>query len=116
MYKYISVSKIRRDKSDNDDGKRNNSEHEEGEIEDYETHPMVTITKIDPNDIPEVSNKFLMRTTAEDDVAGGVDGGSNETAEKIDKDKDDKRDKNDRRRHQRDRGGGGSSDRRETKK
>ena len=36
---------------------------EEGEVaddvEDY--HPMNTITKIDPEEIPEVSNKFLMR-------------------------------------------------------
>lgn len=36
---------------------------EEGEIEsDVETlNPMVSVTKIDPKEIPEVSNKFLMR-------------------------------------------------------
>lgn len=37
---------------------------EEGEVaddvEDY--HPLNTITKIDPDEIPEVSNKFLMRS------------------------------------------------------
>lgn len=27
-------------------------------------HPMVTITKIDPDEIPDVSNKFLMRDDA----------------------------------------------------
>ncbi|XP_050068616.1 peptidyl-prolyl cis-trans isomerase G [Anopheles maculipalpis] len=35
---------------------------EEGELED-EMHPMATVTKIDPDEIPEVSNKYLMRST-----------------------------------------------------
>uniref|UniRef100_A0A182M375 peptidylprolyl isomerase n=1 Tax=Anopheles culicifacies TaxID=139723 RepID=A0A182M375_9DIPT len=34
---------------------------EEGELED-EIHPMATVTKIDPDEIPEVSNKYLMRS------------------------------------------------------
>uniref|UniRef100_A0A182JPW9 peptidylprolyl isomerase n=1 Tax=Anopheles christyi TaxID=43041 RepID=A0A182JPW9_9DIPT len=34
---------------------------EEGEVED-ELHPMATVTKIDPDEIPEVSNKYLMRS------------------------------------------------------
>lgn len=35
---------------------------EEGELDDGGgQHPMTTVTKIDPNEIPEVSNKFLMR-------------------------------------------------------
>lgn len=41
------------------------SEQEDGEIDDrpdtLSVHPMVTLTKIDPKDIPEVSNKYLMR-------------------------------------------------------
>ncbi|XP_049285144.1 peptidyl-prolyl cis-trans isomerase G [Anopheles funestus] len=36
---------------------------EEGELED-EIHPMATVTKIDPDEIPEVSNKYLMRNDA----------------------------------------------------
>uniref|UniRef100_A0A182VYL1 peptidylprolyl isomerase n=1 Tax=Anopheles minimus TaxID=112268 RepID=A0A182VYL1_9DIPT len=36
---------------------------EEGELED-EMHPMATVTKIDPDEIPEVSNKYLMRSDA----------------------------------------------------
>ncbi|XP_053680357.1 peptidyl-prolyl cis-trans isomerase G-like [Anopheles nili] len=34
---------------------------EEGEVED-DIHPLATITKIDPDEIPEVSNKYLMRS------------------------------------------------------
>ena len=41
--------------------KDDNEEEEEGEINEDEVHPLVQITKIDPDDIPEVSNKFLMR-------------------------------------------------------
>ncbi|XP_058060103.1 peptidyl-prolyl cis-trans isomerase G isoform X1 [Anopheles bellator] len=33
---------------------------EEGELED-DVHPMATVTKINPDEIPEVSNKYLMR-------------------------------------------------------
>lgn len=37
---------------------------EEGELESdvEELNPMVSITKIDPNEIPEVTNKYLMRS------------------------------------------------------
>lgn len=34
---------------------------EEGELKDSKAHPMVTVTKIDKDEIPEVSNKFLLR-------------------------------------------------------
>ncbi|XP_055587171.1 peptidyl-prolyl cis-trans isomerase G isoform X2 [Uranotaenia lowii] len=34
---------------------------EEGELSDDDTHPMTTVTKIDPSEIPEISNNFLMR-------------------------------------------------------
>ncbi|XP_063704107.1 peptidyl-prolyl cis-trans isomerase G [Culicoides brevitarsis] len=37
------------------------SESEEGELKDTKLHPMVSVTKIDKDEIPEVSNKFLMR-------------------------------------------------------
>lgn len=46
---------------------------EEGELEsDNEMlHPMVTVTKIDPTEIPEVSHKFLMREERKDDDRNG---------------------------------------------
>ncbi|XP_038114600.1 LOW QUALITY PROTEIN: peptidyl-prolyl cis-trans isomerase G [Culex quinquefasciatus] len=41
---------------------KNDDNLEEGELDDDgEQHPMTTVTKIDPSEIPEVSNKFLMR-------------------------------------------------------
>lgn len=42
------------------------SAEEEKEVVEEEVphHPMVTITKIDPDEIPDVSNKFLMRDDA----------------------------------------------------
>lgn len=49
---------------------------EEGELDDDgEQHPMTTVTKIDPNEIPEVSNKFLMRGEGRkrDERAGSSD-------------------------------------------
>uniref|UniRef100_T1GA25 Uncharacterized protein n=1 Tax=Megaselia scalaris TaxID=36166 RepID=T1GA25_MEGSC len=45
------------------------SEEEEGEIEEEEqesNHPLVSVTKVDPTEIPEVSNKFLMRNDGSD--------------------------------------------------
>lgn len=46
------------------------SEEEEGEIEEEEaeepSHPLVTVTKVDLNEIPEVTNKFLMRSDGSD--------------------------------------------------
>ncbi|XP_055618481.1 peptidyl-prolyl cis-trans isomerase G [Toxorhynchites rutilus septentrionalis] len=42
--------------------KENGNTLEEGELkDDGEIHPMTTVTKIDPSEIPEVSNKYLMR-------------------------------------------------------
>ncbi|XP_029713719.1 peptidyl-prolyl cis-trans isomerase G [Aedes albopictus] len=52
--------KEKKSKSEKED--KNGSILEEGELkDDGEVHPMTTVTKIDPNEIPEVSNKFLMR-------------------------------------------------------
>lgn len=48
---------------------------------------MVTLTKIDPKDIPEVSNKFLMRGTKKE-----------ATETDADNEDDQKRDRKDRRR------------------
>lgn len=48
-------------------------EKEEGEVD--EPHPLVSITEIDPKDIPEVpANKFLMRggETKKEDKRGGT--------------------------------------------
>lgn len=39
---------------------------EEGELKDSQVHPMVSVTKIDKDEIPEVSNKFLMRGGRDD--------------------------------------------------
>lgn len=71
------------------------SEQEEGEIDEEDlTHPMVTLTKIDPKDIPEVSNKFLMRGAnpnngdRDDDVSD---------ADREGKEKDGKKDRDGRR-------------------
>lgn len=51
-----------RNSSDENKSEESEKDQEEGEIDDGETmHPMVSITKIDPKDIPEVSNKYLMR-------------------------------------------------------
>lgn len=84
-----------------------NEEHEEGEIDDEDVHPMVKITKIDPKDIPEVSNKFLMRggsgnETAKDDKEGNVKDKDKERDRRRDnkdrdKDKDRDRDRRDSR-------------------
>lgn len=43
-------------------------EEEEGEIEEESesNHPLVTVTKLDPSEIPEVTNKFLMRSDGSD--------------------------------------------------
>lgn len=38
-------------------------EAEDGELSDRDRHPMVQVTKIDPTEIPDVKNSFLMRTT-----------------------------------------------------
>lgn len=44
------------------DENESESEAEEGEIEtSASNHPMVSLSKIDPKDIPEVSNRYLMR-------------------------------------------------------
>uniref|UniRef100_A0A8W7PVE3 PPIase cyclophilin-type domain-containing protein n=1 Tax=Anopheles coluzzii TaxID=1518534 RepID=A0A8W7PVE3_ANOCL len=56
--------KKKRGKDTSPRGKRSadvNASIEEGEVED-EMHPMATVTKIDPDEIPEVSNKYLMRS------------------------------------------------------
>lgn len=79
----------------------NADDHEEGEIDDGDAHPMVTITKIDPKDIPEVSNKFLTRVKTEK---------SDDETQKDDEKKFAAGDK----RRDRDRGGGG--DRRDSRK
>lgn len=55
---------------------KENDNLEEGELDDSgEQHPMTTVTKIDPNEIPEVSNKFLMRGDGRkrDEMAAGDD-------------------------------------------
>ncbi|XP_053682340.1 peptidyl-prolyl cis-trans isomerase G [Sabethes cyaneus] len=53
--------KKKKDRKPKDD-KENGSNLEEGELkDDGEAHPLTTITKIDPNEIPEVSNRYLMR-------------------------------------------------------
>lgn len=45
-------------------------EKEEGEV--VEPHPLVSITEINPEDIPEVpTNKFLMRGDSKDDKRDG---------------------------------------------
>lgn len=80
-------------------------EHEEGEIDDEDVHPMVKLTKIDPKDIPEVSNKFLMRgngsgtETAKDEKEGtGKDKEKDkEKDRRKDKDKDKEKDRRDSR-------------------
>lgn len=49
-------------RKESSDENNSESDAEEGEIEaGTSTHPMVSLSKIDPKDIPEVSNKFLMR-------------------------------------------------------
>lgn len=68
------------------------SEQEEGEIDEEDlAHPMVTLTKIDPKDIPEVSNKFLMRGANpnngdRDDVGSDADRDGKEKDGKKDRD------------------------------
>lgn len=58
------------------------SEVEEGEIDTEPIgHPMVSLSNIDPKDIPEVSNKFLMRDSRKSD-----------DKEEASKDKDEKED------------------------
>lgn len=45
-------------------------EKEEGEV--VEPHPLVSVTEINPEDIPEVpTNKFLMRGDSKDDKRDG---------------------------------------------
>lgn len=46
------------------------SEEEEGEVKDDDTqHPLVSVTKIDPDEIPDIpSNKFLMRSDSRKSV------------------------------------------------
>ncbi|XP_055549480.1 peptidyl-prolyl cis-trans isomerase G [Wyeomyia smithii] len=53
--------KKKKDKKSKDD-KENGSNLEEGELkDDGEVHPLTTITKINPSEIPDVSNRYLMR-------------------------------------------------------
>ncbi|XP_037026379.1 peptidyl-prolyl cis-trans isomerase G [Bradysia coprophila] len=70
-----------------------NEEHEEGEIDDEDVHPMVKITKIDPKDIPEVSNKFLMRGNGSGTEATKDEKEGNVKDKEKDKDKDRRKDK-----------------------
>lgn len=71
------------------------SEQEEGEIaEEDQVHPMVTLTKIDPKDIPEVSNKFLMRGVNPNNGDRDNDGSD---ADRDGKEKDGKKDRDGRR-------------------
>ncbi|TMW39953.1 hypothetical protein DOY81_014967, partial [Sarcophaga bullata] len=56
--------KKKRSKSSDKEKSESEKELEEGEAtgdEEGEIHPLVTVTKIDPDEIPEVSHKFLMR-------------------------------------------------------
>lgn len=67
---------------------KNGKNLEEGELkEEAEVHPLTTVTKIDPNEIPEVSNKYLMRG----------DGRKHRNDDKSDEDEDDDRDRGRRR-------------------
>ena len=71
--------------------KDDNDEEEEGEINEDEMHPLVQITKINPDDIPEVSNKFLMRQNR--NSASRNDNGKERDDKNVDKRKDrDRRD------------------------
>lgn len=70
-----------------------NEEHEEGEIDDEDVHPMVKITKIDPKDIPEVSNKFLMRGTGSGNEAVKEENEGTVKDKDKEKDKDRRKDK-----------------------
>lgn len=70
-----------------------NDEHEEGEIDDEDVHPMVKITKIDPKDIPEVSNKFLMRGNGSGTEAAKDEKEGNVKDKDKDKDRDRRKDK-----------------------
>lgn len=63
-------------------------EQEEGEIEDGEIHPMVTVTKIDPKDIPEVSNQFLMRANKKAVISDQSDDVDKHEREKKRRDRD----------------------------
>lgn len=65
--------------------KRAVSEPEDGELDEarnadadaeLEGHSMVTLTTIDPNDIPEVSNKFLLRGVSRKADTAADNGGS----------------------------------------
>lgn len=83
------------------------SEAEEGEIDqDTPSHPMVQLSKIDPKDIPEVSNKYLMRgsrkSSERDDAQKersdreGSVGGRRERRRDFDRDRVGNRDRRDR--------------------
>lgn len=76
---------------------KSESEQEEGEIDDGDVHPLVTLTKIDPKDIPEVSNKFLMRgidrAHADDDSGAKEETRDKDSGRRKDRDRDGK-DKN----------------------
>ncbi|KFB52696.1 AGAP002952-PC-like protein [Anopheles sinensis] len=63
--------KRQKDSSPRGEGSHDGDTVEEGEV-DEELHPMATVTKIDPDEIPEVSNKYLMR--AADNQRPGEDG------------------------------------------
>lgn len=81
-----------------------NSEQEDGEIDETEGHPMVTLTKIDPKDIPEVSNKYLMRGIIKKEDEGELNEENGDVKEE--KDKSIKRERGDRRKdHDRSRDG-----------
>lgn len=97
--KYFFILYCRNEKSTVDA----NEEQEEGEIDDEDVHPMVKITKIDPKDIPEVSNKFLMRgngsgtDTAKEEKEGNVKEKDKDKERRKDKDKDKDKDRRDSR-------------------
>ncbi|XP_058813867.1 peptidyl-prolyl cis-trans isomerase G [Topomyia yanbarensis] len=73
--------------------KENGNTLEEGELkDDGDAHPMIVKTKIDPSEIPEVSNKYLMR------------GGGNKRRYDRDSEEDEEEDDSRSRRRERDRG------------
>lgn len=92
LFKYLT---LRSSNSKDSADEAPHSEQEEGEIaEEDVAHPMVQLTKIDPKDIPDVSNKFLMRGANPKNGDRDDDGSD---ADKDGKEKDGKKDRDGRR-------------------
>lgn len=79
------------DSSSSSSSSNESDDHEDGEIEDSEKSKPLRKSRVDPKDIPEVSNKFLMRSAPSRDATAKESDSEDKTSKhgKIDRDRKD---------------------------